>query len=203
MPDTRGSHPSRRPAESVDLDELIAGLPVKAYEDTVLRSIEESTPLIGPGRYTKPSKESRTGLTTGAIYAMMALVATVACCIGGLVGASGTQPETEVVYLERESPTGNQPPVTVTQTQKLPESCLVAIQRAKQLMDEASNIASANGKQIDIMSKAYQAILLGDTEMLNDAAEEQRELEMALAHDSAVALVPYQQIQDGLQTCLA
>jgi hypothetical protein len=133
---------------------------------------------------------------------MIALVALVSCCAGGILSSafSGT-PETREIYVESDPQTVTQPPVTVQR--ELPESCIQAIQHARDLLDKASNVASANGRQLDIIDEAYQAVLLGDTQALNAAAQKQIALDLELSSDKAKALIPYQQIQDGLQTCLA
>lgn len=69
------------------------------------------------------------------------------------------------------------------------------------MLSSASRIASVTDKQLDILNKAYQAILLKDTRMLNEAADEQTQLDLSLGRNKTEVLVPYQTTMDGLATC--
>lgn len=125
----------------------------------------------------------------------------VGCCCGSVLTSivAGSDPKTETVYVEATE-TVTQPAVTAVPATQ-PESCMRAIEQAKAMLSSASRIASVTDKQLDILNKAYQAILLKDTRMLNEAADEQTQLDLSLGRNKTEVLVPYQTTMDGLATC--
>lgn len=94
------------------------------------------------------------------------------------------------------------PTVTVTKTvTALPESCERAIAAMSTYLDGAQAMSAANGKQVDIMRDAYQAILLKDWKALNDLTERQRALEVSLQPASEGLLLRLADVKKDLTRC--
>lgn len=175
----------------------------RAYESSF-----DGIPLGPTARNTRRIKQPGRRLTGrkawGTIVGFMALAGCLGCCgiLGSIARSSPVNIHSAAVKEQSPSP---EPVVTVTVTSTtaptIPESCKEAIQQAIVALDSASRISSVSGTQLDIISKATQAILNKDQAKLNEAADEQRRLESSTAHDAATVQIPFQQIQDGLATC--
>lgn len=111
---------------------------------------------------------------------------------GGLISkpdpADYRQPETKVE-------------VRTTVVYRLPDSCQRALAGTQKYLESAAAIASANDKQLDIFSAAYQAILAKDWRKLNDLSEEQRRLESTLAPDTSKVLPNLAILKKDIELC--
>lgn len=185
----------------MNVDDLIGGLRVK--KSTRFKT-EDSFPSSDADTRPQTVKQAVGRLTPGAKRATVVGLILLACCCGNRWNAASSPLDSEVNYVQTQAEDipSAAPTVTVTVTQKLPESCIQAIQSARDTLTAASKIASVNGRQLDIIDMAYQAILEGDTAKLNAAAEKQIALDLELGSVKAEALIPYQKTMDGLATCL-
>ncbi len=109
------------------------------------------------------------------------------------------EPVTQVVTDRDARPA---PTVTVTKTvTSLPKSCSDALHAFDRYLDAAAIIGGANNQQLDIISKANQAILLRDWKMLGEASEDQRNLERTLGPASSKVLPVLIQVKEGMKKC--
>lgn len=103
------------------------------------------------------------------------------------------------------------PAVTVTKQvvrevqvkSELPKPCTKALAAMQKYLDSAAKITSANNAQIDIMSDAYQAIMMKDWKRLNEIEVRQRQLEHTLSDPTVQLMEPYKQVKSELDQCLA
>ena len=153
-----------------------------------------------------PIRAKRTGighgLTRGTRWAIVTGVFLVGTCTGGALASSATpkqdwQPQTTVI----QPTTVVVSPLVQTQQVPVPASCLKAILQAEAVLKAATAVADSGDRELDIISQAYQGVLAKDGKKLNDAAGEQRELQLELAKSQAEVILPYQQLMDGLATC--
>lgn len=102
------------------------------------------------------------------------------------------------------------PAPTVTATQQviveksgIPSPCSKALAAMQKYLESAAKITSVNNAQLDIMSDAYQAILMKDWKRLNEIEERQRQLERTLAAPKVEVMEPYTQVKAELDECLS
>lgn len=162
---------------------------------------DDPPPLRDAHVDTPPLKEPCTRLTRPARWAIMAVLLVSAFICGGALTGNAYEPDPQTVYVQVQVTASPNP--TVTKVESLPVSCLRAIDDARRVIAQASSVASATDKQLDLLSRAYQAVLLGDTQKMNAASEGIRALDAQISHDKVAVMIPYQQIMDGLSTCPA
>jgi len=195
-----------RPPAGSAYDPYIDDLPLRT-PPRGFKVDDHARPLRPPRPRSRPLKGIGSRLT-GRVGCAILLVFGLICCgcgVGGSIARAIFGDKTVYVQTRSDEPKVEPQPstvtVTVTTTPQIPESCRQSIRDMLSIIDAASRITSASSQQLDILSKAYQAILLGDTSRLNEAADLQRQLERELGHDQVTVQRPYEQIKDGIATC--
>lgn len=111
--------------------------------------------------------------------------------------------------LNRDSTTDGKTPAVVetvyvektVQVSTMPESCLVVLNQMMQIIDEAGVVAGHDGKQLDIMSLAYQAIYQKDWKTLNELSERQRQMWFGLTEETRAVLPEIPDIKGDVDKC--
>lgn len=85
---------------------------------------------------------------------------------------------------------------------ELSEPCRNALTAMQKYLDSAAKITSANNVQLDILSDAYQAIVMKDWKRLNAVEERQRNLERSLSDPTVMVMEPYKEVRSELDACL-
>lgn len=110
--------------------------------------------------------------------------------------------------ISQEPPPKPLPAVTVTRTvekpvdrEVYPQSCVDAMKLITELLPDYSAISSAGTKQLDIMTDAYQAIALKDTQKINATIERQRQLRHDLSFSEEHALSSRGEVEKLVGQC--
>jgi hypothetical protein len=117
--------------------------------------------------------------------------------LGIMIGRLGTGfGEPDTVYVTRPAPAAKTVEVP---KEVLSPDCRRALDMAVTIRDQAGQLDSASGPQIDVMSKAQEAIQTGDFKKLSELAEEQRQLQINTLDEATVLqsdMYPYNQVLD-------
>lgn len=175
-------------------DDFIDDLPTREYACGQSASIGHAVSDVD----TQPIK--RVAIRPATVLGLVLLVATWTCgwATAAMQYVTGDRRDES----SQASSPDPAPTETVTKTvTRLPESCERALRDFAKYLDAASAVSSMGGRQMDILDRAFQAILSKDWKALNQLREDQRRLESDMLPASSKVIPELKDVQEEMIQC--